>query len=61
MKLLSYLESLVLVENHLRGCYSNYNIIAKQRALVYRVLTVFTDNQSCLEQFICPRNARYHK
>jgi len=57
---------LVFVENHLCGCYSNHTIIAKQHALVYRAsstmefLTVFADNQSCLKQFSCPQNTRYH-
>jgi len=26
-----------MVDDHLRGCYSNYSSIEKQRALVYRV------------------------
>jgi len=55
----SCLESSVLVENHLHGCYRNYSIIAQQPTLVYRASStveflpiVFTDNWRSLKHFI---------
>jgi len=51
----SCLEGLVLVENHLRGCYRNHSIIAKEHALVYQA----TSTVEFLMVFISPRNATY--